>query len=537
MDKDILITSIIYFNQDLIKTHVDFLVDYSDKADVVILENPSHITKETSKYCIDLVKQKKLYKYLLFDENIGMNTFETFFESNLIDLEKYSYIVITDGDLIVKNTNWLNEQINIFKNYPKTYACGVKLDLSNIPSKKDFHDVNKWYPKSRQILNDCEVGETGLHLLMYQKDNFKLFLEYLKEYALTFMDTTMHMFCNMHQHKTWRRTKNSQAYHLTWDLYNKNDDYTKIKINTSREDLWYHGNYCDYNTYEMNSGKDVDIRRCLKYDKPKVMKQNNMVIQSKLKFNKRGHIKTQLAREKKERSRLIIKKVEKIKLEHNSSPLRILSEKKIEVLKNMRRESIKPSSIVKINKSNIYKTITKLHIGCGNNYFDNTWLNVDLLDVKPTGINYLFLDVLKKFPFKGVELIYCEHFIEHLTKEEGINFIKNCYKSLKIDGVLRIATFDLDTMIDNCHSTNNKWKEDCGAKKLGLDHTTRGEFLNMLFNAWGHKFAYNREDMEDIFRKGGFKNLTFCDINKSTHKDLCNQETRFNSKLIIEGLK
>jgi len=271
----------------------------------------------------------------------------------------------------------------------------------------------------------------------------------------------------------------------------------------------------------------------------KKSKHTKTPIVRKIISNKRGHIKTQLIRNKKKRKKKVIKKLEQKKLQHNSRPSKNLLERKAKVLTNMRKISRKKPNIITINNNinTTYKESNKLHIGCGDNYFDNNWLNVDLLNVNPPNVNYLSLNVLESFPFRDIELIHSEHFIEHLTKEEGVAFTRNCYNSLKSGGVLRISTFDLDALVDNCHSMNDQWKESCETKRLNLDSATRGEFLNMAFSSWGHKFAYNREDLEDIFRKGGFKTINVCKINQSDYEELRNREIRFNSELIIEGIK
>jgi glycosyltransferase involved in cell wall biosynthesis len=189
------------------------------------------------------------------------------------------------------------------------------------------------------------------------------------------------------------------------------------------------------------------------------------------------------------------------------------------------------------NKDNMQVNYKKLNIGCGNIIFKNDWTNVDIYDPSPNSLNYLKCDVTKSFPFKNVEIVYCEHFIEHLTKLDGINFINHCYNSLISGGVLRIATFDLDELIDNCHSMNPDWKESCEAEKLRLDYMSKCEFINAAFHEWGHQYVYNFEDLKEIFIKGGFTDIRECEINKSEIPDLCNRESRFNSRLVVEGWK
>lgn len=473
MKKDTLIVTVVYFVTDIIKKHLDFLSEYHDQADIVVLENPSENTNALKQYFLDLIKNKKINKHLLFDENIGMNVFETYFNHNSI--EQYKYIVVTDGDLIVQNKNWISELKQILTQCPNTYACGVKLLLNNLPINL-YPDAKKWYPPPKRIEKNCEVGETGLHLLMYEKETFEKFLAFLKYPKITFMDTSMHLFCNNILKKIWRRTKISEAYHLTWDLYfDKKNPYTIIKTTKSRNELWFHNRYSNYSETSLNSNFEIETIKKEKYQKEIFKRGKNMRIvtdQSKSKL---------------------------------TSP-------------NLMRRPIE-------NK--------KLNIGSGGVYFDG-WLNIDLNSEKAD----MKLDVRRSLPFNNIDLIYCEHFIEHLTKQEAETFIKNCYKILKSNGVIRIATFDLDNLIDNCHSMNDEWRETCEVERLGLNSCkTRAEFLNLAFHGWGHQYLYNNEELENLIKIGGFTKYRFCEINQSEVEELCNRESRFNSTAIIEGIK
>jgi predicted SAM-dependent methyltransferase len=537
MHKDILITSIVYFNQDLVKKHVDFLTTVRDKADIIVLENPSHNTPNISKHCINLVQQDKLSKYLLFDQNIGMNTFETLF-NKVVNIDDYSYIIITDGDLTIETSGWLEEQINILDKYPDTYACGVKMSLENLPSTTLHPDADKWYPKSSKITEDYENGETGLNFLMYKSDILKQFLDFIKENQLTLMDTTMHVFCNMYLKKQWRRTRHSECYHHTWDLYKDlDDDYTKLKISKTRDEMWFHGNFCKYSLYEFNSlGKHPIFSRHSKYiksekiekiEKPPVsfIKDKNKSMLMKKKKNKLLSLKKKKKKET----------VTDLIMTDNTNVL-----KKRRIV-NTNNKFLNRRLIVNNNSSNSDNQHIKLNVGCGDKYFSNDWLNIDLLknQIVPKNIKYKSMNILNTFPFKNVELIYSEHFVEHLTNHESIKFIHNSFESLKSGGILRIATFDLDILVDVCHSSNKNWKFDYCVKELGLEDRikTRCELLNVSFNNWGHKYIYNAEDLENVFKKGGFTNIKFCNISESEHSELRNRETRINSTLIIEGTK
>lgn len=82
-----------------------------------------------------------------------------------------------------------------------------------------------------------------------------------------------------------------------------------------------------------------------------------------------------------------------------------------------------------------------LHIGCGDVYFDG-WVNIDISSSK-ADLNY---DLRKPLPYNEntVDFIYNEHFIEHLTVQDGLKVLSDFNRILKKGRVLRIATPNLD---------------------------------------------------------------------------------------------
>ena len=525
MNKKILLTSIVYFNEQLVKTHVDFLTSVSDKADVIVLENPSDKTPEISEYCKNLVKQNKLYKYLLFDQNIGMNTFETLFNSSIININDYSYVIITDGDLTVEKSDWLEEQMYILDKYLDTYACGVKMNMENLPSVELHPDAHKWYPKSSKITKDYEDGETGLNFLMYRTPVLKQFLDFIRDEKLTLMDTTMHVHCNNFTKLQWRRTRKSECYHHTWDLYKDlKNDYTVLKTTKSRDEMWFHGNYCDYSVYE-NNGVGFVVNKHNKYDKPEKKVESEKKV-----------VKKKIILLKKKKLLMSLKKKKNIKDEILKESTNTLKRKRVIVNKR-----VKNRLIIKSNKRDTNNMYNKLNIGCGDRYLKDNWLNIDLYPegLSPNDVNYKSLNVLTQFSFSNIKYIYTEHFIEHLDDQQCVPFIRNCFNSLIKGGICRMATFDLDILIDICRSDNKEWDTDYCIKELGINHLikTRGQLLNASFNKWEHKYAYNKEDLGNVFKESGFKNIKYCQIGESIYPSLRNLETRINSTLIIEGIK
>jgi predicted SAM-dependent methyltransferase len=160
------------------------------------------------------------------------------------------------------------------------------------------------------------------------------------------------------------------------------------------------------------------------------------------------------------------------------------------------------------------------------------WINIDLIPSAD-----LVWDIRRGLPFKTgtVDLIYNEHFLEHLTYDQAGSFLKECWRCLKDDGVLRIATPDLDHVIRKyCSDWKNQdwltWPE-------YQFISTRGMMLNVSFRWWGHQHLYNEEDLRTCLIRASFKNVIRCEWNQSTRLELKGLETRKDSVLIVEASK
>lgn len=174
----------------------------------------------------------------------------------------------------------------------------------------------------------------------------------------------------------------------------------------------------------------------------------------------------------------------------------------------------------------------RLNIGCGDVYFDG-WVNIDRDSPKAD----LKMDIRAALPYEdnGVDFIYNEHLIEHLTVQEGVAVLSEFYRVLKPGGVLRIATPDLDYLVFKYFFF---WKRQDWIKRFGYGWIkTRAEMMNIGFREWGHQYLYNREELERRLKEAGFKEISRRKMNKSKFPDLKNRETRIDSKLILEAVK
>jgi predicted SAM-dependent methyltransferase len=111
------------------------------------------------------------------------------------------------------------------------------------------------------------------------------------------------------------------------------------------------------------------------------------------------------------------------------------------------------------------------------------------------------LDVRSGLPFQGVASIYAEHFLEHLTLDEGLAFLRECRQALAPSGILRLSTPNLDWVFLT-HYRCDRWSQD---EEAWTDCVR----LNRAFHGWGHQFLYNRQTLVAALRSAGFAATRF----------------------------
>lgn len=198
--------------------------------------------------------------------------------------------------------------------------------------------------------------------------------------------------------------------------------------------------------------------------------------------------------------------------------------------------------MIKINQYLKNNGIRKLHMGCGSKILKG-WLNCDI-ESGP-----IYLDARSKLPFTDntFDYIFFEHFIEHLTLEEGISFLKECFRIQKKGGIIRISTPNLYYIMLTYLDKNPyvKLKEalerHSSAKK---NKVTKCQFFNDKMRDWGHQFIYDKDMLIEIITKAGYKDITEYKFGESHHRDLRNIEKhadtewmKYAEPMIFEALK
>jgi predicted SAM-dependent methyltransferase len=135
-----------------------------------------------------------------------------------------------------------------------------------------------------------------------------------------------------------------------------------------------------------------------------------------------------------------------------------------------------------------------INLACGGKLCkESGWINADH---NPSTGNVMALNLLKPLPFvdNTFDVVYHSQFIEHLPYDMGLAFMKECFRILKPNGVLRVVTPDLQNQaaeyLRNLQTVLNSPKDENARQRYEwirlemLDqltrHTSGGDMVNFL---------------------------------------------------------
>jgi predicted SAM-dependent methyltransferase len=158
-------------------------------------------------------------------------------------------------------------------------------------------------------------------------------------------------------------------------------------------------------------------------------------------------------------------------------------------------------------------SVRKLQIGSGRNILAD-WLNTDLF-AEPESV--VFVDVRTKLPFHGrtFDYIFSEHVIEHVSYPEAFRMLTECYRVLKPDGKIRIATPDLAKILNIYNSPDAKLHQEYIAWwtnrfEPDLHNPEVSVVVNGLFHKFGHMFLFDRTTLQNAMQQVGFVDIAEC---------------------------
>jgi len=147
-----------------------------------------------------------------------------------------------------------------------------------------------------------------------------------------------------------------------------------------------------------------------------------------------------------------------------------------------------------------------LNLACGDYFIDSkNWVNCDFA---PQSKYVKQIDLQKNFPFEtsSFDLVYCSHYIEHINLNLVSNFINECFKVLKNNGIIRIVLPDFENIareyVRNIDSNHMQFASFNIAEMI--DQCVRRVSGGNL-QEWYDKSRNDRVLREYIYSRTGFK--------------------------------
>ncbi len=202
--------------------------------------------------------------------------------------------------------------------------------------------------------------------------------------------------------------------------------------------------------------------------------------------------------------------------------------------------------------------VVKVNIGSGLTV-SGSWINIDarvdaffskwpkfVLNILYRNLKYYkqysqqsYFDILKEhifihhniiygipLPDESVNYLYLSHLLEHLYKEDVKEFIKETYRVLKKDGLLRICVPDLEYAISLYQKGD---KEKSLAYFFAPCHKA-GVFAR-------HNYMYDFALLEQLLRGAGFSHIERCQFQQGKVPDLDKLDQLPEETLYVEARK
>lgn len=202
----------------------------------------------------------------------------------------------------------------------------------------------------------------------------------------------------------------------------------------------------------------------------------------------------------------------------------------------------------------------KLNLGCGSQVPPG-WINVDyalgaklmklpFFRVINRKIGLFNLDwsdevhihnLSTPFPWSdaSADIVYCSHTLEHFSKQDGRNFLNECFRVLKPSGVIRIVVPDLRYIISQYN--NGSLPADDLIQELGVLYEGSSNRFKKFFShfiQYPHRCMYDESRLTAVLEEIGFGATPRKPFDsKIPDIDIIEREGRTINAVIVEGIK
>jgi predicted SAM-dependent methyltransferase len=170
----------------------------------------------------------------------------------------------------------------------------------------------------------------------------------------------------------------------------------------------------------------------------------------------------------------------------------------------------------------------RAHLGCGPHLLEG-WANLDMGG--PPGVIRFDLNRPLPFPDDSLERVYTEHFVEHVRREQAEALFRECARTLRPDGVLRVSTPDLRVLVTAyLEGRTGDWAD------MQWTPASPCDLLNEGLRLWGHLYVWDEEQLTASLLANGFSRVQRVRWHESEHEDLRGLESRpDHDDLILEA--
>lgn len=174
-----------------------------------------------------------------------------------------------------------------------------------------------------------------------------------------------------------------------------------------------------------------------------------------------------------------------------------------------------------------------INLGCGYHPFLG-WVNVDLA----RGYADIVWDVREGLPFGDgtCRAVFGEHLIEHLTRDEGLKLLIECYRVLEPGGILRISTPDSEKFLRS-YVANDGFLFSPAFPETVDSPMDR---INLMMRAHGHHlWAYDEASLQRMLEQAGFHQIVrqACQSSMSSELEGMDHPEREFESLYLEAKK
>jgi predicted SAM-dependent methyltransferase len=175
-----------------------------------------------------------------------------------------------------------------------------------------------------------------------------------------------------------------------------------------------------------------------------------------------------------------------------------------------------------------------VNLGCGYNALRG-WINVDIARGSQVDIVW---DLRKGLPFadKSCSAIFSEHVIEHLSKEDGENLLRECFRILQPEGVLRLSTPDAGKFLRSYAGDGEFLRHPEFSEPV---ETPLDRINQMMRESGQHLWIYDAASLQNLLKRLGFTLVAEQNFGQSLHPQMQNLDTagRAFESLYIEAVK